>query len=595
MKKSEYTPYIKGSSKKSDYVPAKIVPKDSPLVPATIVPKNSPLTPWKPKPRNDGYTNYVVPKDSPLIPYGKDGKPLGSYDQKEKVQNDSEIAVAALKKDLASSVFYTMGKDEKGEEIAICQTYISDPDAFDSICNQIDRGEFKKDLYSALGCDAEVCKNFISKSRSVFPSEDQFISYASSIYKNVITSNNSNISEAKSSNKELSKFNFKEILDLEKSDPFYSSVSKTISTTQSVGIPSFYHGFNNTTYIDIWISSGSGLRGRVTIGRENIVKRVIHKNFSIGRTRIKFGELVSNDTKIRNIVLNGTHHQWRGIKLPDDLDYVEIKMDEGSEAKIGQVKYYMNRVEGEDYPTFVLNTEINKFIKTENGSSIVLALRNYIEDYRQDRARWQFFTNNGIIRAAAGDYGKSWSNKYPAYWRKTCERRKGWHGLHCDWHLDSWCTEFATWAIRQGSSLSPEHLYFAAEAGIWFDDNGKWISPGNNIAYESLGELVRKGFYCSINSTDSLHNDSHSTLFLDWVEPFNANLHTNWFWGLGGNQGGGKVCYKKFYVTKNDPDENPDLELFDRWSGLVWVRNLGRWYTIDGRPYQAEDGFGDTS
>ncbi|MCZ7586101.1 MAG: hypothetical protein M5R36_23790 [Deltaproteobacteria bacterium] len=86
-----------------------------------------------------------------------------------------------------------------------------------------------------------------------------------------------------------------------------------------------------------------------------------------------------------------------------------------------------------------------------------------------------------IINQASRDYGQLWSSKYPAKWLTDTTPR----GNITYWKATplNWCSEFASWAIRNGSNLSTPHVQ---QDGI-----------GDNL---DTWEMA--GFFCTPQSVD---------------------------------------------------------------------------------------------
>jgi hypothetical protein len=237
--------------------------------------------------------------------------------------------------------------------------------------------------------------------------------------------------------------------------------------------------------------------------------------------------------------------------------------------------------------------------------------------------------SNPVVRKAAGDLGQAWNPKYGGKWETV--------GGEWDGSPRFWCSEFASWALRERIGIPKQRTcvrmlrWFLADGTYFGPLSGTMIAPPNatpeEIAearwrlveknYRELGDRVLTGCYCSTKSR------GHSVIFLYWIGPngskkrastfagllediettepeketipasFDPAYDLNWFASVGGCQGG-KVSMRYHAVLRLCPARAnwaPYLtgaKTDDRQNVLIWTVRQGKLFG----EADVTDGFG---
>lgn len=137
---------------------------------------------------------------------------------------------------------------------------------------------------------------------------------------------------------------------------------------------------------------------------------------------------------------------------------------------------------------------------------------------------------NPVVEAAARDHGQTAQSseateKYLIYWEDPQDR-----------DCTNWCTEFASWAIREGTDLetpvAPDVGTNLVVGDMWdfFDNAGREIVWAEDV-WDSEGSCVQPGDYLSRS------NWGHSMIVIGWDGAFDANEDINYLWVTEGNVG----------------------------------------------------------
>ncbi|HPQ68726.1 MAG TPA: hypothetical protein PKW95_06325 [bacterium] len=184
--------------------------------------------------------------------------------------------------------------------------------------------------------------------------------------------------------------------------------------------------------------------------------------------------------------------------------------------------------------------------------------------------------NNEIIRAAATHLGRNFPTDYGADWPYEEDA-----GLFIHRPL-AWCSEFASWAIREGTKDSIHSNVKVKTVKEMFDYykglSGQRCYTSKNTEYSELGEKIQPGFYCGYyhRNLDNSLGPNHSMIFIRWTDGFDPNKATNKMTTISGVSGGVKVIedYKvgTMYLPNNYRDKyiywNADYDYAD-YNGFI--------------------------
>ncbi len=186
--------------------------------------------------------------------------------------------------------------------------------------------------------------------------------------------------------------------------------------------------------------------------------------------------------------------------------------------------------------------------------------------------------DNEIIRVAATHLGRNFPTDYNGQWPYDENA-----GLYIHRPL-AWCSEFASWAIREGTKDTVHSNVKATTVQGLFnyyynDTNRNWrCYNANRINYSELGEKIKPGFYCGYyhEKSDGSLGPNHSMIFIRWTDGFDPNKATNKMTTISGVSGGVKVIedYKvgTMYLPHNYRDKyiywNADYNYAD-YNGFI--------------------------
>ena len=177
---------------------------------------------------------------------------------------------------------------------------------------------------------------------------------------------------------------------------------------------------------------------------------------------------------------------------PDDWDHLSLYTDSEDGLHIAHIKIYHNNYR-------ILDTDVDAWLDKHYG-------RKMIFDHEVAMTKWAKldYTRNPVLYFAAMDLGQSGSWKY----------------------VDEdvpWCSEFASWAIRNGTGLNtPEGNIWVGTMLDYFASIDRLYSKDdiNSRKYD-----LKPGDYVSINDR------GHSTLFVEWIKPFDLFRAIDGNWG----------------------------------------------------------------
>ncbi len=237
---------------------------------------------------------------------------------------------------------------------------------------------------------------------------------------------------------------------------------------------------------------------------------------------------------------------WVGdllIVYPNPAFWYEAGGDAWDDAYLQTTRSYSNKY-NVDYVKIRLN---DKMILSGDCEDFFLpwqpmwpykALDGLIDDYRLGLLETYGGTaarNSPILQAAARDIGQACESNEIT--EKYLFHRDGPYAP-----VDGWCSEFATWAISEGSSLDPPTAkdvapggngslvvedmwdFFYAEDLYAVDAEFVWSYPDSPI---QPGDFVTSGHW------------GHSMLFVGWDGGFDPDSDTNDAWVIEGSMGSG--------------------------------------------------------
>ena len=138
--------------------------------------------------------------------------------------------------------------------------------------------------------------------------------------------------------------------------------------------------------------------------------------------------------------------------------------------------------------------------------------------------------DNPVLEAAARDHGQSaqsseTTEKYLVYWADPEDRNPS-----------GWCSEFASWAIREGTDLdAPTGSIGVEDMWDFFEPEGREIVWAEDV-WDSEGDCVQPGDYVSRSDPD-FHTWQHGGLVVGWVGGFDPEEDINYLWVIEGNVG----------------------------------------------------------
>lgn len=157
-----------------------------------------------------------------------------------------------------------------------------------------------------------------------------------------------------------------------------------------------------------------------------------------------------------------------------------------------------------------------------------------ILDYRLDLVEslgGEDARDNPVLEAAARDHGQSaqsseTTEKYIIYFDDPENERDP----------AGWCSEFVSWAIREGTDLeTPIGNIVIEDMWDFFEPLGREIVWAEDV-WDSEGSCVQPGDYVSRSHEDN-HTWQHSALVVGWVDGFDPEEDINYLWVIEGNVG----------------------------------------------------------
>jgi len=205
--------------------------------------------------------------------------------------------------------------------------------------------------------------------------------------------------------------------------------------------PSDYYGFIDESYLEIEVTKDSGdAQLRLDLNDGYIHSDYFSSTVDPIRGRIFTIEFFHNGRN-RNLRL----FDWPETIMPAEcLDHTVIRPHPGHHINVKNVRMILNG-------TVICQKQFSSPKKITNYQP--LDLTSYIRETRLGHLRKYTNSNNPILITAALEWGKAWNiMKYGGVWRKSVVGR---------WEEEpvNWCSEFASWVIRQGSNLHPPAKY----------------------------------------------------------------------------------------------------------------------------------------
>ncbi|MCP4283956.1 MAG: hypothetical protein GY792_05835 [Gammaproteobacteria bacterium] len=182
---------------------------------------------------------------------------------------------------------------------------------------------------------------------------------------------------------------------------------------------------------------------------------------------------------------------WRNIH-PDNWDHIRLQANSGDGMKIAHIKIMHNNYT-------ILDTDVNAWLDKYHARKLVF-------DNEIAMTKWSMLDNtrNPVLYYAVMDIGKSGHQKY----------------MNAD---EAWCSEFASWAIRQGTGRStPAGPIWVQDMKDYFDDRGRLYSKSD---IEAGTYNLKGGDYVSINDR------GHSVIFVEWTSYLNTFRVIDGNWG----------------------------------------------------------------
>ena len=182
---------------------------------------------------------------------------------------------------------------------------------------------------------------------------------------------------------------------------------------------------------------------------------------------------------------------WKNIH-PDNWDHIRLQANSTDGMKVAHIKIVHNNYT-------ILDTDVNAWLDKHYAKKLVF-------DNEIAMKKWAKLDNtrNPVLYYAVMDIGKSGHQKY----------------VYDD---TAWCSEFASWAIRQGTGLpTPTGSIWVQNMKDFFNDRGRLYSKSDiEIGTYSL----KAGDYVSINEM------GHSVIFIEWTTYLNTFKVIDGNWG----------------------------------------------------------------
>jgi hypothetical protein len=271
---------------------------------------------------------------------------------------------------------------------------------------------------------------------------------------------------------------------------------------------------------------------------------------------------------------------YHGDGVADSFDHVRLWQidDPANGTFIDSIRIVLNR-------TVILSTgRLTVPYGMRNAtrfwqSGLPLILDKMIEQYRQDTV-FSFLcqgtseVGRRVLEFAAGELGKSWSSKYPAFWYSDMANPNLFDPPYERYaNLEDepigWCRLFALWILRKATGNNNQIPTAQDPMGFlgthWLTEYREHIP--NNTQYEDLSWIVEPGdlafvghFHHDTRSFKPRQCGGHISFFIDWDKGcFDKNAPFNDFWAIGGNQWHGRVCINKVRVHNDRQTFQNDL------------------------------------
>ena len=208
------------------------------------------------------------------------------------------------------------------------------------------------------------------------------------------------------------------------------------------GYPSNYYGFVGNSYISVKAASGKHAKLQFNFGND-----IMRSNYFKLKSNLLLHIDLYRDNKTRNL----HNFPWPINAMATDLlDNISIIVESGKRVKISRVKIVLNKIT-------ICDISFSPYPEIDANNPLHLA--GYIRNRRLNMLREYTDSSNPILHAAALEWGKSWSPKYGGVWLQNDNG---------EWYVKpvNWCSEFASWAIRQGSNLEPP-IKFGSNTGTY--------------------------------------------------------------------------------------------------------------------------------
>jgi len=381
------------------------------------------------------------------------------------------------------------------------------------------------------------------------------------------------------------------------SDKFYPAKGKGklegigLLSMRGIDYPEWYHGLIDHTYIEVTkIRDRADVRCRFLFGKDKRRPATTTKDIKFNeidnrleRARISFfqhGEI--NLDVLRTPI--GRDYGWPVNVDTDLFDHITLEVrDDGSNELflLTHIRVVLNGIVILDRS--FEQRRVEKYFQMDR----------YIGEYRLSRVPHS--DDSPVLHTAALELGKSWSPKYHGLWEKITSNQGDIRFFKSQ--PKDWCSEFVAWCLYQATELEPPfnsisgtHLarYFNgrcfqsdifnqnrmitpnANVILWdvvkdspkkydfignCDINGKTYMNNNRCcrSWDDLPTSVEPGYYAKVYRGRFINEpfSGHSTIFVCWLPTFEINQSTNFFYGLGGDQGN-VVKILTFSISKTD-------------------------------------------